>query len=208
MFLPVQIPTALEHEGTQSSRCVAGLFAPMHTLMLLSSGPNQVVAFFDVSAADVVALRPTFSVIGDIRLGAFQIVDQLVEFFEAFGLWAVLLQDSDGLLYLPTPHVCEASNLLTPCLPRLSLKRVKEAETPPYQRHNVPLRSGLRLPVDAPSPWRSPSVCGTPAYGRGNVTTKAKRWCTCAIFFLYPSVHLSSPITFQPVMAIDSPPRR
>src|ERR687895_780584 len=72
MFLPVQIPTAIEHEGTQSGQCVAGLFAPMHPLMLLSSGHNQVVAFFDV-----------------------------------FGLWAVLFQDSEGVLYLPTPHVFE-----------------------------------------------------------------------------------------------------
>src|SRR5215210_3304952 len=107
MFLPVQIPTAIEHESTQSGQCVAGLFAPMHPLMLLSSGHNQVVAFFDVSAADVVALRPAFSVIGDIRLAVLQIVDQLVELFEVFGLWAVLFQDSDGLWYLPTPQVFE-----------------------------------------------------------------------------------------------------
>jgi hypothetical protein len=66
MFLPVQIPTAIEHQGTQSGQCVASLFAPMHPLMLLSSGYNQVVAFFDVSAADVLTLRPAFSVIGDI----------------------------------------------------------------------------------------------------------------------------------------------
>ena len=107
MFLPVQIPTAIEHQGTQSGQCVAGLFAPMHPLMLLSSGHNQVVAFFDVSAADVVALRPAFSVSGDIRLAVLQIVNQLVELFEVFGLWAVLFQDSDGLLYLPTPQVFE-----------------------------------------------------------------------------------------------------
>jgi hypothetical protein len=107
MFLPVQIPTAIEHQGTQSGQCVAGLFAPMHPLMLLSSGHNQVVALFDVSAADVVALRPAFSIIGDIRLAVLQGVDQLVELFEVFGLWAVLFQDSEGLVYLPTPHVFE-----------------------------------------------------------------------------------------------------
>src|SRR5918997_2726629 len=107
MFLSVQTQTAIEHEGTQRGQCVAGLFAPMHPLMLLSSGHNQVVAFFDVSAADVLALRPAFSVIGDIRLAILQIVDQLVELFEVFGLWAVLFQDSDGLLYLPTPQVFE-----------------------------------------------------------------------------------------------------
>lgn len=85
MFLSVQIPTAIEQEGTQSGQCVAGLFAPLHTVMLLSSGHNQVVAFFDVSAADVVALRSAFSVIGDIRLAVLQGVDQRVELFEVFG---------------------------------------------------------------------------------------------------------------------------
>src|SRR5918999_2506636 len=107
IFLPVQTQTAIEHQCTQSGQCVAGLFVPMHPLMLLSSGHNQVVALFDVSAADVLALRPAFSVIGDIRLAVLQIVDQLVELFEVFGLWAVLFQDSEGLLYLPTPQVFE-----------------------------------------------------------------------------------------------------
>jgi hypothetical protein len=43
MFLPVQILTAIEHQGTQGGQCVAGLFAPMHPLMLLSSGHNQAI---------------------------------------------------------------------------------------------------------------------------------------------------------------------
>ena len=63
MFLPVQIPTAIEHESTQSGQCVAGLSAPMHPLMLLSSGHNQVVAFFDVSAADVLELDAALFVV-------------------------------------------------------------------------------------------------------------------------------------------------
>ena len=49
MFLPVQIPTAIEHQRTQGSQGIAGLFAPVHALVFLSTGDNQVIAFFDMS---------------------------------------------------------------------------------------------------------------------------------------------------------------
>jgi hypothetical protein len=69
------------------------------------------------------------------------------------------------------PLVCrETSTSLTQCLPRLSIKRVKEAETPHYQRHNGPAGTGLRFPTGVRSLPRSPSVCGTAADGCDNAT--------------------------------------
>ncbi len=64
MFLPVQIPTAVEHQRSQGRQGVAGLFAPMHALMFLSSRHDQVIAFFDGGAPDVLTLHPTFPVVG------------------------------------------------------------------------------------------------------------------------------------------------
>ena len=62
MFLPVQIPTVVELQRPQGGQGIAGLFAPVHTLMFLSAGDQQVIAFFDMGAANVLALRPTFSI--------------------------------------------------------------------------------------------------------------------------------------------------
>jgi hypothetical protein len=73
MFLPVQVPTAVEHEGLQGSQGIAGLFVPVHALMFLSAGDDQVVAFFDVSAADVLALRSALLVVGDVGLTVGQV---------------------------------------------------------------------------------------------------------------------------------------
>src|ERR687896_2089219 len=74
------------------------------------------------------------------------------------------------------PLVCrETSTSLTQCLPRLSIKRVKEAETPPYQRHNGPAGTALRLPTGLRSPPQSPSVCGTAADGCVSSNTPTKR---------------------------------
>ena len=107
MFLPVQIPTVVEHQRPQGSQRIAGLFAPVHALMFLSAGDNQVVAFFDVGAADVLALRPTFSVIGNELAAIGQVFDQLVEFFDVLGLRAIFFQDVQSVLHLAAPKVFE-----------------------------------------------------------------------------------------------------
>jgi len=56
MFLPVQIPTAIEHQGAQGSQRITGGLAPVHALMLLSASDDQVVGFFGMCAADVLLL--------------------------------------------------------------------------------------------------------------------------------------------------------
>lgn len=76
MFRPVQIPTIVEHQSTQSSQSVTGFLAPMHALVLLSPGDDQVVTLFDVGAADILTLCPPFSVVGNVRLAVLQVVDQ------------------------------------------------------------------------------------------------------------------------------------
>src|SRR2546423_5018682 len=80
------------------------------------------------------------------------------------------------------PLVCrETSTSLTQCLPRLSIKRVKEAETPHYQRHNGPAGTGPRLPTGLQSLPRSPSVCGIAADGCVSSNNSNKRSRASAI---------------------------
>jgi hypothetical protein len=50
MFLPVQIPTAIEQEGTQSGQCVAGLFAPRNNLHGGIRKDSSCVATDDISS--------------------------------------------------------------------------------------------------------------------------------------------------------------
>jgi hypothetical protein len=107
MFLPVQIPTAVEHQGTQGSQSVTGLFTPMHTMALLSPSDDQIVTFFDVGTADILPLCPTVSVAGDVRLAVLEVVDQLVEFLEVLGLRAVCFQAVYGVLHLSAPKTLE-----------------------------------------------------------------------------------------------------
>lgn len=90
MFLPIQIPAAIESQRSQGSRSITGLLAPMHALVLLSACDNQVIAFFDVGAADVLSLGTALPIVGNKRLALLQVLDQLVEFFGVLGLWAVL----------------------------------------------------------------------------------------------------------------------
>ena len=52
MFLLVQVPTVVEHQSTQSSQCMTGLFASMHAPVLLSPGDDLVVTLFDVGAIE------------------------------------------------------------------------------------------------------------------------------------------------------------
>jgi hypothetical protein len=80
------------------------------------------------------------------------------------------------------PLLCrEIYTSLTQFLPRLSIKRVKEAETPHYQKHREPAGTGLRLPTGVRSLPRSPSVCGTAADGCVSSNTSNKRSCASAI---------------------------
>jgi hypothetical protein len=105
MFLPVQIPTAVELEGPQGSQGITGLFTPVHALMFPSPGDDQIVTFFDMSTADVLALCPALPVVGDVGLPVGQVVDQLVEFGEVLGLCAVFFQDVQSVLHLAAPEV-------------------------------------------------------------------------------------------------------
>ena len=107
MFLPVQIPTTIERQGSQGSQGVAGAFTPVHALMLLSSRHNQVIAFFDMCTADVLAMRPTFLIVGDIGLSGLEIMDQFVEFFDVLGLRAIFFQNIQSVLYLAAPEMFE-----------------------------------------------------------------------------------------------------
>src|SRR3990172_5808302 len=100
MFLPVQIPTTIERQGSQGSQGVAGPFTPVHALMLLSSRHNQVIAFFDLCAADVLAMRPAILIVGDVGLSGLEIMDQFVEFFDVLGLRAIFFQNIQSVLYL------------------------------------------------------------------------------------------------------------
>ncbi|MBE7470856.1 MAG: hypothetical protein HS114_17110 [Anaerolineales bacterium] len=56
MFLPVQIPASIKQQGTQGGQAIAGGFTPVHALMFLAASDDQIVAFFDVGAADILAL--------------------------------------------------------------------------------------------------------------------------------------------------------
>src|SRR3972149_1719946 len=75
--------------------------------MLLSSGHNQVIAFFDVCAADVLAMRPTFLIVGDVGLSGFEIIDQFIEFFDVLRLRVILFQNIQSLLNLAAPKLFE-----------------------------------------------------------------------------------------------------
>ncbi len=50
MFLPVQIPAAIERQGVQGGQAMAGSFTPIHALMFLAAGHDQVIsyAFFNI----------------------------------------------------------------------------------------------------------------------------------------------------------------
>ena len=72
MFLPVQIPTAVKQQCAHGSQSVTGLLTPMHALMFLPTGYNQVITFFDMGAADIVLLGAPFSIVGDVRLAVFR----------------------------------------------------------------------------------------------------------------------------------------
>ena len=59
MFLPIQIPSAIEHQRAQGSQGITGLLTPVHALMLLPAGDNQVIALFNMGAADVLTSGST-----------------------------------------------------------------------------------------------------------------------------------------------------
>jgi len=63
MFLPVQIPTTVKQQGLQGGQAIAGGFTPMHALVFLAAGDDQIITFLDVSTADVMAVRSTVAVV-------------------------------------------------------------------------------------------------------------------------------------------------
>jgi hypothetical protein len=107
MFLPVQIPTSIEQQSPQGGQAIAGGFRPVHALMFLTAGDDQIVAFFDVDTADILALGTTVPVIGQVGLAVAQVTDQFIEFGLILGVGSVLFQAGDGLSDLAGPQMTE-----------------------------------------------------------------------------------------------------
>ncbi len=53
---PIQIPNVFEQQSLQGGVRIAGILAPVHSLVFLIARYQQSVAFFNMGAADVMAL--------------------------------------------------------------------------------------------------------------------------------------------------------
>jgi hypothetical protein len=105
MLLPIQIPTAIEEQGLQGGQSITVLLTPVPALMLLTSCHKQVIAFFNMGAANVV--RSLLSIDWDKSSAGMALPDQLLEFLDVLGLWAIFFQNVQSILHLAMPKVFE-----------------------------------------------------------------------------------------------------
>ncbi len=65
LLAPIAVPVAVEAQGAQAHQGDAGLVAPMHALVLLTAGHEQVVGLLGLAAADGLTLLVALPIAGD-----------------------------------------------------------------------------------------------------------------------------------------------
>jgi hypothetical protein len=77
-MLPIAIPPTSEHQRPQRRQRVTGLDTPVHPRAFLPLCHNQIVGFFDMSTADVLARLSPRPIVGDVGLPLTQIDQQFL----------------------------------------------------------------------------------------------------------------------------------
>ena len=78
MLSPIQVPALIEHQGFEGSKAIAGVKTPVHPLMFLPTGNNEIIGLFDVSTADILLLTAARLIVRNERLTRLQIGDKFV----------------------------------------------------------------------------------------------------------------------------------